>query len=180
MMVFAVAAWAGACAPAEEEDDEGAASGSPTPTHGVSCSTFGSGCRCTNGSTANDFECSPSAFPDTRCCADTGWPNQAGCECQRPPSNCKSDGLDYAVCGCAEGWDGSPSDCTGNVCCEKNSTCYCYNDRDTCGGEGWTQVTSCAGANYDAGCPVGKAEVATCSTGDQGAQASSSSSGGGF
>jgi hypothetical protein len=142
---------------------------SSTPMKGVSCAGAGSGCQCAVGpvTAANSFKCDTNAFPDSACCADSGWPASGSCACG--PLRCMTGGGFVCYCAYNDSRLTLPpqSACVGaNHCCNTNgssgNSCICSNDNITCAADNWIAVASCTSADYPPACWSGK-KVTSCS-----------------
>jgi len=127
---------------------------------------FGRGetCACATPSEAagaNDFECSPAAYPGTVCCAPSSWP-AAGQECTCLPFSCTST-PDGCACGLSESPPTSESrSCRARHCCARADTCVC---RDKACFDLEEEVDGCqvpAPENLG-GCKAGQRRVESCS-----------------
>ena len=117
----------------------------------------GTACRCEDApsSGANDHLCSEQIYPNTLCCAPSGWPAPAlECACQpigcTPTSGgCICSRVDYAP---------AASECGGTFCCAAADNCRCSDV--PC--ESWqTQVPLCTIAVLD--CAANQDHVTSCS-----------------
>jgi hypothetical protein len=140
---------------------------SDTPLVGLTCfSMKSSSCYCTMGPQASltPASCDDSIAPGSICCADAGWPSQAGnCECA--PLLCQTFPLGSGMnCGCWWGQAGiggvaPDAACSGSsVCCLANdgSSCTCYSSSSTdCSQSSAHKVPSCNDVDFPPSCAEG-------------------------
>lgn len=126
-------------------------------------SARGTACTCkqAQGSAANNFDCSPSSFANTVCCAPSTWPDE-GQECTCRPLGCVS-----IAEGCFCRLVSMPpefSSCKTEKCCqvEDDDLCTC---RTRCF-DIEQEVTRCAIRPIESGsgCERGQKRVASCSS----------------
>ena len=145
-----------------------AAKGGAAKEKGTNCTTAYEGCSCTNSTSPNDFECSEGAFPETVCCAQTGWPDSGTCQCKPATSTgCNNGEEDYETCHCFKGATGHDAACTppaDGKCCENASGTSCTCGNINCS-ETAVEVSSCDGNKYADPCGYSGTEVTSCSDG---------------
>ena len=124
--------------------------------------SFGRGVTCTcspaMAGTGNDFDCSPSSYAGTVCCAPTSWPDE-GLECSCRPLGCTEE-ADGCFCQLVDTPPSSQS-CAAANCCAIDDQCTC---RPSCF-TGERTVPSCTAPTLDTGlgCAQGQKRVASCS-----------------
>lgn len=116
----------------------------------------GLACSCDTDGAPNDFACSSTTFPRTRCCAPTGWPGPAlECTCNAFACFPTSDGCN---CVLSDNLDASTAqECHGTHCCAVGDHCQC-GQRACTGSE--REVPACV--QSEVVCPPGTTEVKSC------------------
>ncbi|CAN5925209.1 hypothetical protein BH11MYX4_BH11MYX4_19840 [soil metagenome] len=130
-----------------------------TPTRSITqCSVpaFGRGqaCTCVVSASPNDTACNEQAFPNTVCCAPSGWPGASlRCSCRAFDCQPTSDGCLCALTdGASEG-----TQCGGAICCLDHDVCQCGSRPCLAADQ---QVPSCDFSKV--GCAVGQQRVTSC------------------
>jgi hypothetical protein len=148
-------------------DNHGRPSGN-TATEGPHCTASGGGCACHFSDTPSSLECSTSAYPDTFCCASSGWPNGSStCECKKGETWKCAVSKSTGSCRCSPtvvvsaGEIATRSCSVGGetVCCKTSNTCNCKKAASCASGE--TSVETCGGTMEDCGADT---KTASCSS----------------
>ncbi|MGO9838790.1 MAG: hypothetical protein ACLP1X_31815 [Polyangiaceae bacterium] len=144
------------------------ACGQASSPPGIVCMDLNIGCTCQHEppQTSQVPSCNTSVFPDTVCCAETGWPSSGGCQC-----------LTSAIfCGVVPGYEMAADGGPGEAVCACSNDPYpeqvigptCYANGTTTPGEG---LGSCCMFSPDAPGSLGipsclcSAGLHTCGTG---------------
>jgi len=164
------------------------------PAAQVACAATADGCTCQlSTASSGDLACSPDYYPNTGCCATSGWPMRAGttCSCRGAFVGTCHVHRDEPACRCTaqplpmQYWPTQVDACTASsvsvppnygapICCKFATACQCFatSGSKSCSdplysiGDGsvGVAVTSCSAAGFD-NCPNGQRSLDACNEG---------------